>query len=123
MTSSNMSVKFEGLDKLIKDFSKVTKSEVNNTLRTIVRVNGSEMQRQAKDYVPYDTGALQSSIGITMKDGGLTAEIAPTMHYAGYVEYGTRNMSAQPYMRPAYLEQEIDFRNDMEEVIKKLIGR
>ncbi len=49
--------------------------------------------------VPVDTGALRSSIEDTYVDP--TGVITVGTDYWRYVEYGTRYMDAQPYIRPA----------------------
>ncbi|MFQ8894288.1 MAG: HK97-gp10 family putative phage morphogenesis protein [Dorea sp.] len=45
-------------------------------------------------------------------------EIEPTADYAAYVEYGTRFMNAQPYMRPAYNAQKGKFKSDMQKLVR-----
>ena len=55
---------------------------------------------------------------LEIKDSGLTAESEATVNYAGYVEYGTRFMGAQPYMRPALQEVGKQFKSDMEKLVK-----
>ena len=50
-------------------------------------------------YVPIDTGYLAGSITATIEE--FYAEVSPAAEYAGYVEFGTYKMAAQPYMRPA----------------------
>lgn len=67
----------------------------------VVRKASFDVEGQAKNRVPVDTGALKNSISTEFEDGGLTGIIAPHMEYAAYVEYGTKRMSAQPYMTPA----------------------
>ena len=42
-----------------------------------------------------------ASISTTISNGGLSAEIGPTASYAAHVEFGTRRMRPQPFMRPA----------------------
>lgn len=54
----------------------------------------------AKLRVPVDTGKLKWSIRYT-KQGKGRFEISADAPYAGHVEYGTRRMRAQPYLRPA----------------------
>ena len=53
-----------------------------------------------------DTGALKRSITMQVDDGRalVVGVISANTHYAGYVEYGTSRMRAQPYLRPAMLE-------------------
>ena len=49
--------------------------------------------------VPVDTGALQECIDYNVSGDDLTFEA--TEDYAGFVEYGTSKMAAQPYFNPA----------------------
>jgi HK97 gp10 family phage protein len=67
----------------------------------VVRKASFDVEGQAKGRAPVDTGALKNSISTEFEDGGLTGIIAPHVEYAAYVEYGTKRMSAQPYMTPA----------------------
>jgi HK97 gp10 family phage protein len=49
--------------------------------------------------VPVDTGELRDSIDYNVEaDGSLNFEA--TAEYAGYVEFGTSKMSAQPFFMP-----------------------
>jgi HK97 gp10 family phage protein len=63
---------------------------------------GADMEAQAKDIVPVDTGFLQSTIYHNVDPASLTLELGATADYAAYVELGTRRMAAQPYIRPAF---------------------
>jgi HK97 gp10 family phage protein len=59
----------------------------------------ASMETLAKELVPVDTGRLQSTIkGVAQ---GLEVTLSADTEYASYVEYGTRKMRAQPYLRPA----------------------
>lgn len=60
------------------------------------------IEQKAKQYVPVDTGHLQSMIQAVIYGNKTGAVIADT-EYAAFVEYGTRYMRAQPYLRPAFL--------------------
>lgn len=69
--------------------------------QAVVRKASFDVEAQAKNRAPVDTGALKSSISTEFEDNGLTGIIAPHVEYAAFVEFGTRRMSAQPYMTPA----------------------
>ena len=62
-----------------------------------------QVERAAKRLAPVDTGRLRSSIGHTLRRdaGGLLATVGTSVEYASYVEFGTRYMRAQPFLRPA----------------------
>lgn len=112
-------IKFEGLDELEK---KLKDSVTLNDVRRVVKQNGAELQEkmQAKaDFKKgYQTGTTKRSIGLEMKDEGLTAEVAPETEYSPYLEYGTRFMEAQPFVRPALEEQTAQFKKDMQKLVR-----
>ena len=109
------SVKLEGF----KEFEAKLKENVKlEDVKTVVRYHGSEMQTTAQMVCPRDTGNLAGSITLEIQDDGLTAEVAPHTNYAGYVEWGTRYMNAQPYIKPAYLQQSARFKSDLAKLCK-----
>ena len=91
-------------------------------VKQIVQLNGDELNRRMKAKTTgafkkgYTTGATASSINTVISDGGMTASVGPTMNYDPYVEYGTRFMEAEPFVRPAFEEQAIQFEKDMKEL-------
>lgn len=107
-------VTISGLEELQK---KLKKNVRMDDVKRVVRQNGAEMHAMSIAKAPADTGNLRRSIELDIKDGGMTAEVEPTAEYAPYVEYGTRFMSAQPYIRPAYIKHRKKFKKD----IKKLM--
>lgn len=73
----------------------------------------------AIDYVPVDTGYLQSTIGKAQIRPGVWAVFA-LAHYASYVEYGTSRMEAQPYLVPAL--ENADFIGALKAVLRSKVG-
>lgn len=57
----------------------------------------------AKKLCAVDTGRLRSSITYEIGESGgeLAARVGTNVEYAPYVEFGTRRMRAQPFLRPA----------------------
>ncbi|MRI74098.1 hypothetical protein FDP51_08780 [Enterococcus mundtii] len=87
-------------------------------VRQIIRTNGTEMNETAQRKAPVDTSFLRRSINFSMLDSGFTAMSMAGADYAGYVEWGTRFMSAQPYMKPAFISQKVRFLTDL----RRLVG-
>jgi HK97 gp10 family phage protein len=54
-----------------------------------------KIAEKARGLVPVDTGRLRDSI--QEKDGNVRSDVP----YAYFVEFGTVNMEAQPFLRPA----------------------
>lgn len=87
-------------------------------VKRVVKMNGAELQAKAQRNAPVDTGTLKRSISLVLRDGVLTAESEATAEYAPYVEWGTRFMNAQPFMRPAYYAQKEQFKSDLSRLMK-----
>lgn len=65
------------------------------------------------------TGATKRSISVNSgKIGRFKYRVAPGTDYAAYVELGTRKMSAQPFIKPAFDDQKRLFKNDLERLVK-----
>lgn len=111
------SIKLEGVAALKKGLSeRANLSDVRN----IVALNGSELQKKAIRNAPVDTGNLVRSISLTfpISSGGYVAKISAQAHYALYVELGTRYMSSQPFMGPAFFVQRRIFERDLKRLMK-----
>ena len=110
-----MRCELEGMDDLLKKLKKNVKLD---DVKKVVKHNTAELQERAQRNCPVDTGNLKDSIGIDIIDDGMTGEVEPTADYGPYVEYGTRKMSAQPYVRPAFSTQSRQFKNDMDKLAR-----
>lgn len=67
----------------------------------VVAEGAQDVQRLAQQIAPNRTGTLARSIGIDFLDGGLLAVIGPDVDYDTFVEFGTNDTPAEPYMEPA----------------------
>ena len=112
-----MGVKLSGMKELKSSLN--SKSNISKLVAPVIKLNGSELQQKAQRYAPVDTGNLRRSIQLSIKDNGMTAEVTATAEYSAYVEYGTRFMNAQPYVRPAFNEQKDIFINDLNKVVNR----
>ncbi|EOS78950.1 HK97 gp10 family phage protein [Dorea sp. 5-2] len=110
-----MSVRLKGVNEL--KLALRNKADMG-AVKQIVKHNGSGLQARAQRNVPVKTGNLKRSIQLEISDGGLLAKSEATAEYAPYVEWGTRYMEAQPYMKPAFNEQKEQFRRDMNRLTK-----
>jgi HK97 gp10 family phage protein len=55
--------------------------------------------KRAREYAPVDTGYMRDHIHAKKQGDG--AAMISEAFYSGYVEWGTRYMAAQPFLRPA----------------------
>lgn len=77
----------------------------------------------ARQFVPVDEGDLRDTIRVTPKPGSGKGQYSVAagnkdVNYAGFVEFGTVDSPAQPYMRPAH--DAIDVSAEVAEELRKL---
>ena len=73
--------------------------ELDSVIKEHLDDLGEQVYSEMTSLVPVDTGELRDSIGYTVSgEGELNFEA--TADYAGFVEYGTTRMVAQPYFNP-----------------------
>ena len=106
------SIKITGIKELE---AKLKKNATLDDARTVVKKNGAELQtlmtRNANFVKGYATGTTKRSIRCT-------ATVEPTTYYSPYLEYGTRFMSAQPFVRPSFNIQKEIFKRDLKKLMK-----
>ena len=129
---ADLRFELKGLEKLQKKLQKVSKME---EIERIVEKHGAEMQKKAVNnaskfrghyegrgksrHFVKPTGATKRSISVnSSKIDRFRYRVAPGTAYAAYVELGTRKMSAQPFIKPAFDEQKKLFKNDLERLVK-----
>ena len=112
---SRTAVRLEGFEELQ---ARLKKNATLEDVKTVVQYRGAQMQDVAQTVCPRQTGNLADSITLEIMDNGLTAEVAPHTNYAGYVEWGRRFMNAQPYVRPAYMQESERFKEDLSKLMK-----
>lgn len=88
------------------ELDRLLRSRAGPVVREITRV-ARRVQNRARHNCPVDTGRLRASIHttISIQSRAVTATVSTPVHYAPYVELGTRRMRAKPYLVPA-LERE-----------------
>ena len=107
----------------VKELEKHLKEGISmKTVKETIRKNGEELQKKMQDKADfkkgYQTGETKNSITLEMSNGNLTATVEPTTEYSPYLEFGTRFMEAQPFVRPAFEEQLTQFKSDMQKLVK-----
>lgn len=92
MDFMGMGLSFLGLDRLMALLkgSDTVMGSVNSRIKTM----GTNLLALIKKATPVDTGRLRSSIGV-MASVGNQYTIGTSVHYAPFVEYGTRFMEAR----------------------------
>ncbi|MHB1910223.1 MAG: HK97-gp10 family putative phage morphogenesis protein [Nitrososphaerales archaeon] len=104
---SEVEISVKGLQEANAAFQKVVDMHYQDVVKMLQTV-GEKAAGAAQSNAPVRTGFLQASIQMIQTDDG--CYVTAGAGYAGFVEFGTRKMSAQPFLRPAIEEaiQEIE---------------
>jgi HK97 gp10 family phage protein len=81
-----------------RNFDRVAR-RMERAFEIAVQETAENIRDEARASAPVQTGALKNSIEARME--GSTAEVSAGVDYAPFVEYGTSNMAARPFMFPA----------------------
>ena len=102
--------------KLEKDFSDLMVQAAFSQIEIALKKVGMAAERYAKEKCPTDTGRLKNSI--THTNDKNTVYIGTNVEYAPYVEMGTVNTNAQPYLGPAISDHIPEYEQMIEEQLK-----
>lgn len=103
--------------KLTGDNVDLFKNASDEAISRALEAIGLTAEAYAKLKCPVDTGRLRNSITHTVKDD--TVYIGTNVEYAVYVEMGTKNTRAQPYLRPAATNHTSEYRDIAANELKK----
>lgn len=79
---------------------------------------GLTAEKYAKQECPVDTGRLRNSITHEVDMSEKAAIIGSNVEYAAYVELGTSQQKAQPYLRPAVEDNTQEYKKIVESALK-----
>lgn len=115
-----MTVQLRGFRELERALSELPKATGKNVLRRVARGALQPMAEKARGLAPKDKGDLAASIQVSErrtkrvarinrfdKNTGVEMAMGPVsgdavLNYATFVEFGTIDTAAKPYMRPAF---------------------
>jgi HK97 gp10 family phage protein len=120
---SDVEFKLEGIEELVTNGDKLI-LELGPIVRDLLDKSIKAIERKAKRIAPVDTGRLRSSISSQVGPGQLPtyAEVGTNVNYARFVEFGTKNMKAQPYLIPAFEQSKPEIDQNIQEAIAKIEG-
>lgn len=100
---ANTNISFAGVNELISALN-LKRSEVRDAAAEAMKVTVAEAQAKAKEIAPKRTGVMAGNINVMPVSKGLLSikgTFIAEVNYSSYVEFGTRKMAAEPFMRPA----------------------
>jgi HK97 gp10 family phage protein len=100
--------------------------KIGPLVQTAMRKTARDIEADAKQLAPVDTGNLKSSIGhsdlrTVGQSGTLEVEIGPTANYGEFVETGTSRTAPQPYMGPAFDRNAPGFASVLEQIAASVL--
>lgn len=116
----NVSIK--GLDELARKL-KALPEVVDEAGARAVKAETEETADDMRRSAPYKTGALRESIGSEYDAKTMTGRATATAKHAGFVEHGTSDTPAQPFVEPAAARARHRFPDRVKTEIKRGLGK
>jgi HK97 gp10 family phage protein len=124
-----VSVEVTGVTELLNVLEKAGPRHSRNLIRATIHGVAARITKQAKKGAPKDAGDLRKAIKTKRKKSPPTAPVSEVWvehgkqaksdaFYWRFVEYGTKNMSERPFIRPAA----DDVRADFERILAEEFG-
>ncbi len=117
MARGDISIQFEGMENLLKRLQQQP-TKVKQEAKRIVDNTALRVEKSAVQIAPFDTGYLKQHI-ISSSDGTLSAKVEAEAEYSVYQEFGTRKMSAQPFMGPSVKQETPFFYQKLNNLVNK----
>lgn len=121
-------MKVSGLTDLARNFKRLGAVAGGETLVGALRAAARPILEDAKARVPVKTGSLRKSIRILV-DLDISDDIAATVYVhatwwtAHFIEFGTVNQPAQPFLRPAVDSKEQEAQRNFVKRLKRDVDR
>jgi len=107
------------LQKMSDDIAMKTKRETYAAGLEVQKIARLRLRGKEGGTKAWKTGFLANSIIVEKLDKGMMVEIGPTAPYGPYIEYGTRKMSARPFLHPAWLAVDEKFLHKIKKILQK----
>jgi len=124
-----MAPKIRGMQELQSKLKRLESGMQARVLSNALTAGALPIQNEAKTLAPYETGTLRRSIHteiVTKNDNRIVAEIGTDVEYGPHQEFGTWDMAAHPFLRPAFdtklSKAQAEIRNAISAQINHLIS-
>lgn len=112
-----------GLDSLMKKFKKL--ENVEKYTAPVIRRGAQEIQNEAKDLAPIDTGTLINSINrsVISREGLVAGIVGTNTEYAIHQEFGTVYQPGKAFLRPALRKHKKEIKEDIINILNKRLRK
>lgn len=101
-----------------KNYSKEVLEAEKQAIEKALTAIGVKWQQNVTPKIPVDTGRLRASMKYEVKTDQKQVKVGTDVEYAPYVELGTRNQRAQPYLKPSILDNVSYYKQIIEKILK-----
>lgn len=112
-----MKVRVIGTENVLANISMWQKIRFRKEIRDALDTARLETENAARRFCPVDEGTLRASLWSEMK-GDYEAQIGDGVYYGFFVEKGTKNMAAQPFLLPGFEIGKKKFEEQMKGVLR-----
>ncbi len=91
--------------------------EQRKAIRKVVRETAVRVRDSARRRAPRDSGDLKKSIQRKSSKSGMAAKIGSDIVYAPFVEFGTNDTDAKPFLFPSLEEERPHFLTNMRDAL------
>ena len=102
-----ITVQVSGTEEILRDLRKA-QADVQDEAREVLKGQAKVIRDDARGRCPSDTGTLKRSVRSSVSRKKLSASVSAggkvrgkDAYYAQFVEFGTKNSPAQPFLYPA----------------------
>jgi HK97 gp10 family phage protein len=121
-----LKVAIEGADKIVKKLKEMDDA-AGDVLMKAAMEGGKIVLEEAKRNCPVDTGALRESLKLTKdkqtkKKATVKIDFDKSLKYGTHVELGTKNHSAQPFLRGSVDENQSEINVEITDTVSDAVG-
>lgn len=136
-----MSIRIDGLTRFVNVLNAYA-NDVPKKTKLAIKKAGVNLQTNAKNDAPIDTGKLRQSISLRVSSDGYEAAVSANASYAPYIEFGTGgsvqvpdgwqeiaakfkgkgvrqiNIKAQPFLIPNFNKEVETLKKELSQILK-----
>lgn len=115
-----MAATIVGLERLRRKLRKIPVA-VRKEASMAIAEGAEQIAGGARARVPVDSGELAGSIKVHLGDDGMSAVVEAAAEHAKFVEFGTRQTPARPFLLPAFEEAKPKIVAEIKEAVRRAL--
>jgi HK97 gp10 family phage protein len=111
-------VELEGTEQVIGVLNRFN-AKASLRVSDAIKESAQEMAKRMRERVRVRSRKLRNSIRVSMAYDGLSAEVGPRLWRAHFEEFGTVHSPANPFVRPAFDQEQPNYIKRMEKALDR----